>query len=43
MPTMQRVQIGVGDIGLTTADGEVIRLAQQLPPVQLVVLMRHRH
>lgn len=42
MPILQRVHIGVGDIGLTTADGEVIRLAQ-LPPVQLVVLMRHRH
>lgn len=42
MPAMDRVHIGVGDIMLTTADGEVIRLGQ-LPPVQLVILMRHRH
>lgn len=42
MPTMKRVRIGVGHIGLTTTDGEVIQLAQ-LPPVQLVILMRHRH
>jgi len=39
---MQTTEIGVGDIGLIDPAGQKIRLAQ-LPPVQLVVLMRHRH
>jgi len=39
---MQTTEIGVGDIGLIDPDGQKIRLVW-LPPVQLVVLMRHRH
>ena len=42
MSQMQTTEIGVGDIGLIDPDGQKIRLVW-LPPVQLVVLMRHRH
>ena len=42
MPKLNEVNIGVGDISLMAADGEQVRLAS-LPPVQLLVLMRHRH
>ncbi len=42
MPAMETVHVGVGDIGLLDPAGNTIRLAS-LPPVQLLVLMRHRH
>ncbi len=42
MSHMRSTEIGVGDIGLIDPAGQKIRLAQ-LPPVQLLVLMRHRH
>lgn len=42
MPRMQITEIGVDDIELIDPAGSTTRLAQ-LPSVQLVVLMRHRH
>ncbi len=42
MAAPQRTEIEVGDLTLLTPDREELRL-DELPSVQLVVLMRHRH
>lgn len=42
MPLMDKVNIGVGDIGLLDPDGRTVRLAS-LPPIQLIVLIRHHY
>lgn len=43
MPVVERVEVGVGDIGLVLVDtaGQIVRLAA-LPPIQQLVLIPHR-
>ena len=42
MPSAERVAIDVGDVGLERLQGPELALGE-IPGVQVIVLLRHRH